>query len=79
MTTKTIDVHGAQVQLDDLLSFVGQGIEIILTGGDKPLARLIPISPHVTTRVAELNQGAIWTSDDFDDPLPDEFWVKKQR
>jgi len=26
-------------------------------------------------RVAGLHPGAIWTSDDFDDPLPDEFWL----
>ena len=26
-------------------------------------------------RVFDLHQGAMWTSDDFDDPLPDEFWL----
>lgn len=26
-------------------------------------------------RIAGLNAGMIWTSDDFDDPLPDEFWL----
>ena len=28
-----------------------------------------------TPRKAGLNAGAIWTSDDFDEPLPDEFWT----
>ena len=26
-------------------------------------------------RVFDLHPGAMWTSDDFDDPLPDEFWL----
>ncbi|MBI1280878.1 MAG: DUF2281 domain-containing protein [Anaerolineaceae bacterium] len=26
-------------------------------------------------RILGLHPGAIWTSDDFDDPLPDEFWL----
>ncbi len=26
-------------------------------------------------RIAGLHAGAIWMSDDFDEPLPDEFWL----
>ena len=26
-------------------------------------------------RVAELHEGQIWMSDDFNQPLPDEFWL----
>jgi hypothetical protein len=26
-------------------------------------------------RVAGLHEGQIWMSDDFNDPLPDEFWL----
>lgn len=26
-------------------------------------------------RILGLNQGQIWMSDDFNDPLPDEFWM----
>lgn len=29
-----------------------------------------------TPRVAGLHPGAIWTSDDFDEPLPDDFWTE---
>jgi prevent-host-death family protein len=75
MTTKTIDVHGAQIKLDDLLSIVEQGIEVILTDSGTPLARLVPMKLAAPARVAGLNPGAIWTSDDFDEPLPDEFWI----
>jgi mRNA-degrading endonuclease RelE of RelBE toxin-antitoxin system len=26
-------------------------------------------------RIPDLNRGKIWISDDFNDPLPDEFWM----
>ena len=27
------------------------------------------------SRVAGLHEGQVWMSDDFDDPLPDSFWL----
>jgi hypothetical protein len=30
--------------------------------------------PEPTERIMGLHRGMIWMSDDFDDPLPDEFW-----
>jgi hypothetical protein len=29
----------------------------------------------IAPRVAGLHPGAIWASEDFDEPLPDEFWT----
>ncbi len=75
MITKTIDVHEVQISLEDILSFIRQGTDVILTDASMPLARLIPLITPRKTRIAELHQGAMWTRDDFDDPLPDEFWT----
>jgi antitoxin (DNA-binding transcriptional repressor) of toxin-antitoxin stability system len=80
MTTKTIDVREMQPNLDELLSLVGDGTEVILTDGEVPLARLIPLhtppaNDAARPRIPGLHAGAIWTSDDFDEPLPDEFWT----
>ena len=71
MLTKQIDVKDAQVRLQELLSEISSGVEWILTDGLTPVARLIPIS----SRVAGLHAGAICTSPDFDEPLPEEFWT----
>lgn len=71
MVTKQIDVKEAQARFQELLSQVGSGVEWILTDGTRPVARLVP----VTARVAGLHAGAIWTSRDFDEPLPEEFWT----
>jgi hypothetical protein len=35
-----------------------------------------PVSnPSSSPRIAGLHQGQIWMSEDFNDPLPDEFWL----
>lgn len=76
MLTKTIDVREAQMDLQELLSLVREGTEIVLTEGTTPLARLVPIAVSATPRVTGLHRGAIWTSEDFDEPLPEEFWTE---
>jgi len=76
MLTKTVDVREAQTNLKDLLSLVREGTEIVLMEGTMPLARLVPITLPSTPRVAGLHTGAIWTSEDFDEPLPEDFWAE---
>jgi antitoxin (DNA-binding transcriptional repressor) of toxin-antitoxin stability system len=73
---KTIDVRATQANLQELLSLVREGTEIVLTEGTTPLARLVPIVMPSARRVAGLHSGAIWTSEDFDEPLPEDFWTE---
>lgn len=73
MPTRTIDVRKRLPQLKGLLSLVVNGTEVVLTEGDTPIARLVPVGK----RVGGLHAGSIWTSEDFDDPLSDEFWTGK--
>jgi hypothetical protein len=43
------------------------------------VARLVPVVSHSQKkRVAGLNRGTISTSEDFDEPLPDEFWLGRE-
>ena len=74
MQTKTVDVQEAQTHLVELLSLVTAGTEIIVMEGSTPLARIVSME-GAPPRVAGLHSGAIWTSEDFDDPLPDTFWT----
>lgn len=67
MLTKTIELREAQDRTS--------GVEIILTEGSIPIARLVPIVSSPMTRIAGLHADAIWTSNDFDEPLPEAFWV----
>ncbi len=76
MITKTIDVQNVQISIEDILSLVRQGTDVLFTDANMPLARMIPLKTPPTTRIAGLHQEAIRTSDDFDDPLPEEFWTE---
>ena len=77
MVTKTIDIAEMQAFKDYLLSMLEQDTEIIFTEGDMPLAKLTqvekPIVP-IGQRIPGLHPGH-WMSDDFDEPLPDDFWL----
>ena len=72
--TKTVSVDEAQNSFRDLLAHALAGDEVIITEHGTPVARLLPlVTPFKKKRVAGLNCGAIWASEDFDEPLPDEF------
>lgn len=75
MTVTTIDVHEAQSQLLHLLALALQGGDIVISKDNVPVAKLVAIEPQTQHRVASLHQGAIQMSDDFNAPLPDEFWL----
>jgi antitoxin (DNA-binding transcriptional repressor) of toxin-antitoxin stability system len=75
MATRTVDILKSQPQLAELLQLTAAGNDVIIVEGSKPLARLVHIGSGQKKRVAGLNPGAISTSDDFDEPLPDEFWT----
>jgi prevent-host-death family protein len=73
--TKTVDVQEAKRHLSELLSLAQQGDEVIIADGNTPLARLVPLVPGRKPRVAGLHQGAMRMRNDFDEPLPDDFWT----
>ncbi len=78
MTTKTIDLKTTATNLDELLELLQNTDEILLTKGDVPLARLSSLemfAKPILQRTPGLHAGTTWVSDDFDDPLPDEFWL----
>lgn len=71
---KTIEVQEAGKHLKELVSLVVKGEHIVLSENDKPIAQLIPIPK----RIAGLHAGEIWSSDDFDAPLPEQFWTGEE-
>ena len=76
--TKTVDVRDAQAKLPELLSLALKGDDVIFLEGDKPVARLTRIWQTGQRRVPDLNKGEVWMSDDFDEPLPDDFWLGEE-
>jgi prevent-host-death family protein len=78
--TRSVSVDEAQEKFQDLLVQALAGDEVIITEHGKPVARLVPVPVAAASkkRVAGLNRGTIWTSEDFDQPLPDEFWLGQE-
>jgi len=74
MPTAMIDVKELPARFSDLLSQAAAGTEIIVTDGDVLRARLVPLLPS-QGRIAGLHPGAMRMADDFDAPLPEEFWT----
>ncbi|MBC8181928.1 DUF2281 domain-containing protein [candidate division KSB1 bacterium] len=73
MTTKTVSLTDAQKRISELLTFTLKGNEVIIAENDKQLVRITPVSKK--SRIAGLNKGKIWMSNDFDKPLSDDFWA----
>ena len=78
MPGQTINIDEAKSQFADLIAIASGGGEVIITQNGKPVARLVPIAQSEKKRIAGLNRGSIWTSEDFDEPLPDEFWTGQE-
>jgi len=76
MLKKTVDVQEPQTSLQNILELVRKGDEVVLMEGSNPLARVVPIAHLSVARVAGLHNGMIWTSDDFDEPLPEDYWTQ---
>lgn len=79
MQTKSVSIEEAAAHLANLLAIAAnEKIEIIITKDDKPLGRLLPLANDDIKRGAGLHRGKIKMSDDFNEPLSDDFWLGKE-
>jgi len=75
MSAKTVDIHEAQTQLLHLMTLALKGGDVVIAKDNVPLIRLVPVKSPGKRRIAGLHQGAMRMHADFNDPLPDEFWL----
>lgn len=80
---KTIEVLTEATSLKDLVALAKQE-EVVLTEHDQPVAKVVAVAgqaaktaPAAQRRKLGLHPGAWEVSGDFDEPLPDEFWLGK--
>lgn len=80
MPIETVNIDKVDKQLAELLSIARERGEIQIVQNGEPLALLESVaSPEKRKRIPGLHEGMIWMSDDFDDPLPDEFWLGEDK
>jgi antitoxin (DNA-binding transcriptional repressor) of toxin-antitoxin stability system len=71
-----VEIAEAQVRLPELVTRAGKGEEIILMDQGKQVARVVAAAPAPMPRIAGLQLGNVVSiSDDFDEPLPEDFWL----
>jgi prevent-host-death family protein len=74
MSTTQIEVNELQNRFSEIISRAKAGEEIIVTEANIPRAKLIPIEPDLVRKLG-LHPGGFQMADDFDAPLPEEFWL----
>jgi hypothetical protein len=83
---RQISIQKWDVNWDELLALAGEGTEVLVLEGTHPLVRVSPVHdvavpvtsdvpvPPSRKHLTDSFRGAMVMHDDFDDPLPDEFW-----
>ena len=75
MVMKKIHLHDIPDELKALLSELNEDTQIVLMDGDQPIARLLSPDTKSSKRIFGLTKGAFVMSDDFDEDLPESFWL----
>lgn len=69
-----VTVEQAMERLRELIEAAINGEDVVITQDGEPVVRLAPVAARHKRRVPGLNRGAVWMSEDFDEPLPEDFW-----
>lgn len=69
-----VNIHHAKTHLSELIAAAERGEEVVIARANRPAVRLVPVTPPQCTRTPGLHRGALRMADDFDAPLPDDFW-----
>jgi prevent-host-death family protein len=67
---KVLNLYEAKTQLSSLVEEAAAGAEIVIAKAGVPRARLVPVKSRMRRRPGG-SKGRIWTSRDFDAPVPE--------
>ncbi len=68
----TINIHEAKTQLSALVTRAEAGEDIVIARANKPVVRLVPVTPAPVQRRLGEAKGLVSMAPDFD-ALPDDF------
>jgi antitoxin (DNA-binding transcriptional repressor) of toxin-antitoxin stability system len=74
---KSVSIEQAQEQLPELIHLVEQGEDVVIERDDLPAVKLIiePVSKPKKRKFGQ-HRGKVHIRSDFDEPLPDSFWLE---
>lgn len=75
---KTIELLTLNPSVDELLDLARKESGLRLTRSGKSIAEIIPMIEQPRKRTAPLHPGAWAVREDFDQPLPEGFWMGKE-
>lgn len=78
-----VDFQELPARLNEIIALANAGQEVVLTEHGTAKAKLVPLSNEAAKAPSEprtlgLRPGAIILAPDFNDPLPDEFWMGEE-
>lgn len=72
-----VDLKEAQIHLSDLIDEAIKGEEVVISKGERPVVRLVPLEHDGGRPIFGSAKGLIQVSEDFDAPLDDfELYMK---
>ena len=69
-----VNIHHAKTHLSELIAAAERGEEVVIARANRPAVRLVPMGAVMRARTPGLHRGALKMAEDFDAPLPDDFW-----
>jgi prevent-host-death family protein len=67
-----VSVYAAKTHLSRLIDQVNAGEEVVITRHGRPVARLVSHGVLKPRKPGLLEGKGYWSTDDFDDPLPED-------
>jgi antitoxin (DNA-binding transcriptional repressor) of toxin-antitoxin stability system len=75
MAQISFDISELADRYHEAFTLAARGEEVIVTAPGHHPVRLVPAAPHRKPRVFGQRPGAAVVPDDFNDPLPPEYWA----
>jgi len=71
-----VNMYEARTKFSHLVARVEAGEEITIARAGRPVARLVPVNAPPAQRRPGTWADHIWTAEDFDDPIPED-WISE--
>lgn len=75
MSTKRVSLAEANGHLAELLEAARRGDDVLIEDEGKAQVRLVAVPSGRAPRVLGLHQGQVEIHENFNEPLPDGFWL----